>query len=582
MPSKKSGSKGKGGKGSKNSKGKGSKGSPERLAEIEKTIFGRERYDAMDSIFIRKSKNIVLFAPKIHIYEVWNRLPPVQKPKQEEPPGGGGGKSTSSPKGSKKSPKKGKSPKKSKSPKNSPGKGSSAKTGEGAPEEPQSEYERALLIGSVAVPKTLLKPGDKLFVEVTADFVYYDYSKVPPFPPAVVSNVRCYRDFYYIFPYNFDRPTPFTVFAQHMLIKVHDEYPHGWYSYAFLFDLTRKPDSIFFTRPYHVENISGLKWTLRAFAARTEYCIPPPENEVSMTFYKYTIAPVLFPSVERPISTVNYTRYACLQDTGSLAITAQLDRDVYYQGDTVNITVSISNDSSRHIVSAITVCIEQNCRLVSEIPHTYSIRIGEIYIGPGEFGLPVNPKNKGWSKEFNIRPMYDRSLRNLVVDGRMVRDHKIFLAESTVIMRADIVKLEPPPEPPASGSKSPKKGSKGSPKGASKGKGGSKGSKGKGSKGKGSKGKGSPKEKTPPAVPPEPSPPPPILEKEVNVLVDNQVCRTAIISYEAVVRCTIRTPAGDEGGAPSVRVPFLLSRNSRYFDKLNVQTPPIFATAVMH
>ncbi|VDN40003.1 unnamed protein product [Dibothriocephalus latus] len=72
------------------------------------------------------------------------------------------------------------------------------------------------------------------------------------------------------------------------------------------------------------------------------------------------------------------------------------------------------------------------------------------------------------------------------------------------------------------------------------------------------------------------------MEKEVNVLVGSQVCRNVIVSYEAVVRCTIRTMTGEEAGAPTLRVPFILSRNSRYIDKLNAQTPPVFAIASMH
>nr|VZI36979.1 unnamed protein product [Spirometra erinaceieuropaei] len=540
---------------------KGSKASPEALEALEKAIFGRERYDDMDSVFFRRSKNMILYAHKIHLYEVWNQLPPLQPQAADE-----AGRSAS-PKGSKGS-------KKSNSPKSkSPGKSKSGSPVPAGDEPPKAELEKAILMGAVAVPKELsLDPAEKIFVEVAADFTYYDYSKVPPFPPAVVSKLRLFRDFCHIFPLDFDRPVPYTVFEQDMIKKVHQELPAGWHCYAFQFDLTRLPDSLFFSRPYHVENITGLSWTLRAFSAKLDYCQPLPENEVSMTFYKYTIAPVVTPSAERPICSMEYNRFACLEDQGDLVITAQLDRDVYYHGDTVNVTVNISNDSARHVVSAITVCIEQNCKLVNEIPHTFTVRIGEIYIGSGEFGLPVNPKNKGWSKEFNIRPMYDRSLYNLVVDGRMSRDNKIFLAESTVIMRADKVKIEPPPEEPA-GRKSPKSGSKGSKDTSNK-----KASKDSSKKGSPKEAKGSPQ---PTAPPEEPEPVQP-LEKEVNVLVGSQVCRNAIISYEAVVRCTIRTMTGEEGGAPSLRVPFILSRNSRYIDKLNVQTPPVFAIASMH
>ncbi|VDD75460.1 unnamed protein product [Mesocestoides corti] len=629
MPS--PGSSPKGSKGKSKSKSKGSaKGksksglSPE---ELEKLCFGRRRYDNLEAVFIKKSTNIVLFCDKIHIYEVWHRLPVLFT--EEAEPGSGGEKSGSkkgskkSPKGSKDSPKGSKgSPKGSKGSKGSKGgkgskkskgsKGSKGSKQKGAPAEktydepifvddrPElGEYDRANLVGAVAFPKILCKNGYKIFVEITADFAYYDYGKVPPFPETVVCKRRCYRDHCYIYPYNFDQMAPYSTFAQEMLLKVKHEYPRGWQLVPFVFDLTRKPDSFAFSRPYYAENPTGLHWNVRAFVGMTEYCIPPPENEVSMAFYKYTITPASRPLAIRPSITIEYNRWLCLEDQGSLVLSATLDKDIYYHGEEVNISVQISNDSMRHSVTAISVYIEQTYTFHSQIPHDNSIPLVETFAQSGQLGLPIGPKNKGWFNTFTLRPVYDPYKYNLALDGRMGRDKKMFLAESSVIMRRDLVLVDvPPPESDGdkkdgkkgkgSGKKSKSEGSKGSkskdkksPKSKEKspkskgGKGGkSKGSKGsKGSKQKGSKGEEAAEEEIP--VDPECIMP---NFREVNVFTTRQECRIVNISYQAVVRLTL----GDEAGHPIVRVPFVLTRNSRYIDQLPERMPPVFAQWEMH
>lgn len=552
------------------------------MEEIDKACFGRVRYQDMDSIFVKRSPQIVLFMQKLHMYEIWNELPPLQPPSIEDGDAKSKGSKKGKSKGSKgskgsgkKSPKKSKSPKASKSPKKSGGGDEFEEDFSNKP-----EYEKAILVGAVAIPKTAIKPDEKLFVEISAEFTYYDYSSMPPYPHAIVFKNRLYHDYYHIYPYNYERPTPFMVFSQEMILKVNEEYPHGWHSYAFQFDITRLPDSLFMTRPKRWERNSGIHWNCRAYIAKAHYCIPDPCKEVCMMFYKYTIAPVLRPTSERPSSQMTYTRAACMSDDGGLVLTAMLERDVYYQGEEINVAVQISNDSKRTAVCGISVMIEQTSTVNRQIPHEIHIPVGEVIAMEGERGLPISPKNKGWSETFAIRPVCDvYSKYNLAVDGRMSRDKNIFLAESSVMLRYNRVKVEPPPpEVSKKGSKA-SKGSKGS-KGKNKNN-ASKGSKGKGKKGSKESKKNSKSKEDAPKL--DDNCPPPEEFKEVNTLAVDQICRDVSVTYQAVVRLTLKSIDGDgEGGTPMVRVPFILSRNSRYLDRLQPREPVPYVVQAMH
>ncbi|KAL5968547.1 S-arrestin [Taenia solium] len=611
-------------KGSKDSKGKEKCTlSPE---ELDQLLFGRKLCEDVDVVFTKKSKNLALFCQKIHIYEVWNRLPEIFT--DMNPQGDNGGKTSTSKasnkskgskgsKGSKaKDSEKSKGKKATKGGKNSGSKSKGSKEPNKGDKEPKErsyddpiviedradmpEYEGAMLVGAVAFPYCLCQNGEKIFVEVNADFVYCDYAKVPPFPASVRCKTRCYKDIYYIFPLNIDRMPPFLTFTQNIAAKVQEEYPSGWHIAPFVFDLTGKPDSVVFTRPYYMEQNTGLFWTVRAFAGMAELCIPLPENEVSMNFHKFTIVPVAKPSLQRPSISLDYNRWSCMEDQGTLSLSATLSKDVYYQGEEIDVTVSISNDSARHTVVALTVCVEQTYKFNSEIPHDNSIPLATTFVRSGEMGLPVGPKNKGWLNTFNLRPLYDPTKYNLVVDGRMSRDKKLCLAESTVIVRQEWVEIEEPPPLVAEGDKTkPKKESKGSKGSKGKGKGGKdsksankskksdskeKGSKkGKSKGGKTSKAPGEPKDAD--QTPAEAEEKPQDKEQECkapryvqrNTVTDRQDCRIIDVSYQVVVRLTL----GNEGGQPMVRVPFALTRNSRYIDRLPLRMPPVFAKVTM-
>ncbi|KAA0196785.1 Beta-arrestin [Fasciolopsis buskii] len=564
----------------KDGKGSPGKKSPKFTAEDQAAcdrFFARRRYEDMDAVFKQKGPVITIYASSIHLYEIWNRLPPYEQFNCSASP--------------KKSPKSGKS-----SPKKSP-KGGASKLPGAAEEESKPEFEPATITGIICIHKSHLSEGKKLFAEVTAEFRYCGHSRVPPYPDNVVSTCQCFRDNQHIYPVTFDEEIHVSNFNQQLIYKLHRELGRGYRLFPYIFDVTRKPDSVFFTRPYYPDFSSGVFWKLRAYLAPEEDCEALPGQQTVMEFFKYTICPALTPYCLRETQPVAYTRYCTQGDTGDLILQAQLDRDIYYHGQEIKVKIAIENNSSRHVVDMIAVFVEQTYRLFHQFPHDTSIRLNEVLIQQGDPGMPINPRSRNFTKDVLIKPEYDQTKYNLAIDGKMSVDKKVFLANSTVIMHSTQVAVATveDPEQPATGS------GKNSPKG-SPGKSGSPKEKNKSPKQASpakSKSK-SPKKETSPAkknVPVAPSAqnapteePEPITEprlvitiNEVNQLTNKQVCRSVFIAYDVVVRVNLRTPVGDEAGHPEVRLPFILTRETRYLDKLsNPPPPPVWGTINPH
>ncbi|GAA50412.1 beta-arrestin [Clonorchis sinensis] len=519
----------------------------------------------MDAVFVQKSPPISLYVRSIHLYEIWNRLPPYEQF------------CNSNTNDNRKSPKSAKS-----SPKKSPKKGGAANQKVVDEEAPKPEYEPAIITGVVAVHKSRITNEKKLYVEVTARFRYVGHSRVPPFPDNVSSDCQCYREVTLLYPINFDIEMKISEFNQQLIFKLRNSLGRGYRFFPFYFDITRRPDSLFFTRPYYPDYSSGLFWKLRTYIAREENCSSLPEEEISMEFFKYTICPALSPSSLRPAPPVEYKRFATAEDTGDLILQAQLERDIYYHGQEIKVKIQIENNSARHVVHSIAVFVEQTYRLFHQFPHDSSIPLGEVLLKAGEAGLPINPKNRNWNREVLVKPRYDATKYNLAIDGRMPVDNKIFLASSTVIMmgkQVPVITTEEPEKKQPSPKGSPKE-RKNSPKGKSPPK-SKKSPKRDKSPDKGTQ-KASP-EKAPETeeLPPE-EPRTIVTMTEVNTLTNKQSCRSAAVAYDVVVRLNIKTPTGDEAGHPMVRLPFILTRETRFLDKFANPPPPTWAIVLPH
>ncbi|OON14790.1 hypothetical protein X801_09415 [Opisthorchis viverrini] len=103
----------------------------------------------MDAVFVQKSPLISLYVRSIHLYEIWNRLPPYEQF------------CNSNTNDNRKSPKSSKS-----SPKKSPKKGGATNQKVVSEEAPKPEYEPAIITGVVAVHKTRITNEKKLYVPV--------------------------------------------------------------------------------------------------------------------------------------------------------------------------------------------------------------------------------------------------------------------------------------------------------------------------------------------------------------------------------------------------------------------------------
>lgn len=537
------------------------KGKPVRDEEASKRAFARKRYDTMDAIFVQKGPNVSIYAKSIHLYEIWNNIPPVESFSN----------SNSTKKSSPKTPKG--SPNKKASPK---GKGADAKSHAGERDDIQPQYEPALITGIVVTNKKNLRTGKLLYLDVNADFQYLAHGKVPPFPDTVGSRCRCFHETKLLAPVTFDTDKETSQFCQMLISEFRKKMPRGTRFFPFEFNVTRKPDSVFFTRPYHAEFHSGLFWNLHAYLTTAPECAPLPDEEITMEFYKYTITPSLLSISTRDPSSMEYIRYSTLDDTGDLVLQAKLDRDVYYQGQDINVQIQVENGSSRHVIHSVTVFVEQTYRLFHQFPHDSSIPLGEVVLRAGEGGLPIAPRSKMWTKTVTVKPVYDQTKYNLAIDGKMPVDGKVFLANSTVIMLATQVPVVIEEAPAATErGRSPK---------------GSPGTKNKSPKSQSPKGSSkSPKKastvKETPAVEQKEEKPIPlqvVTMKEVNSLTNKQSCRSIFIAYDVVVRLNIRTPQGDESGHPTVRVPFVLTKETRFLDKLTNPPPPTWGTIKPH
>ncbi|CAL8079801.1 unnamed protein product [Calicophoron daubneyi] len=553
-------------KGGKSSPGKSGKLSSQELEELERKYFARKRYDVMDAVFTQKGRVINIYTRNIHLYEIWNKLPSYEQFCNSNI-------NTSNKK----------SPKSKSSPKKSP-KGGRSKSPPKEEGPPKPEYERAILTGIISAHKSHLQDGYKLFAEITAEFRYFGYAKVPPYPDNVAAKCQCYRDVTVLYPIDFDKETEFSPYTQQLIYKLRSTLGRGYRMFPFTFDVTRKPDSIFFNRPYYPEFTGGLFWKLKAYIAQEENCAPLPEKETTMEFFKYTISPALIPS---EIPAVEYVRYSTREDTGDLILKGQLDKNIYYHGQDIKVKIQVENNSSRHVVIGMAVFVEQTYKLYHQFPHDCSIPLGEVILQAGDQGLPINPKSKNWSKEVTLKPAFDQTKYNLAIDGKMVVDDKVFLASSTIIMLANQVPVVAEEEAAEGRPKSPK----GSPKKNS--------PKGKTSpKEKSPKGKSSPKDKKSPKgsqspaksgnqSPPKVEEPPPdeeVKQKivEINTITNRQACRSIFIAYDVVIRLNLKTPQGDESGHPMIRLPFILTRETRFLDKFANPPPPTWGKIIPH
>ncbi|KAF8568820.1 hypothetical protein P879_02562 [Paragonimus westermani] len=550
-------------KGGRSSPGK-EKLSAEEIEEMDRTYFARKRYDTMDAVFTQKSPAISIYARSIHLYEIWNKIPPYgqfcnsnQIDMNES--------NKNSPKSAKSSPKK--SPKK--------GVAANVKGDEDEPVKP--DYEPAVLTGVISVQKSHLVSDKKVFVEVTAKFQYVGHAKVPPFPDNVTSKCQCFRDVSQIYPVNFDLDTPLSDFSQQLIYKLRQTLGRGYRMFPFSFDVTGKPDSLFFTRPYYPDYSSGLFWNLRAYIAHEENCSALSNEEINMEFFKYTITPVVNPLAIREIPMVSYTRFATQNDTGDLILQAKLEREVYYHGQEIKVKIHIENNSSRHVIDTIAVFVEQTYRLFHQFPHDSSIPLGEVLLRASEHGLPIQPRSRGWTKEVLVKPVYDPTKYNLAVDGRMAVDNKIFLANSTVIMMTTQVTI-PKPDESTDGKQSPT----GSPKGKRSSPEDKSPQKGKKSPRDKSPGKGAKASPTPAEEPVQTGAKPIMTMKEVNILTNKQACRSVTVAYDVVVRLNLRSAHGEESGHPMVRLPFILTRETPFLDKLTNPSPPTWAVVQTH
>ncbi|CAH8871997.1 unnamed protein product [Trichobilharzia szidati] len=553
-------------------------------------VFSRQLYDTIHAIYKKKTENLILYLTHMHIYEVWNKLP-IYEQYCNSNIDSNNRKHTGSPR--------------SKSPKNrSPkSKGKSALK-PANDDKSQVEYLPAILEGTIAFNTSKFPRNSKIVVEITATFRYMVNSRSPVFHDSTCAEHVCYRDFKTIYPLHLVSDRAMSECTQELAFKLRQKLGRGYRVLPFQFELSNCPDSILFNDPnvHHFSN--GLSWKIQVIVAPDYACLPLNKNEISMNFYKYTITPLLSQQSFHESPTVECTRFATNKEIGNLTLRAKLDRDIYYHGQFINVKIEIENQSEKYIVNKICIYIEQTCRIYHQFPHDSVVQLNELVLDSTNSKLPILPKTKLWVNEVKLCPHFNRTKANLAIDGKLPADSKAFLASSTIITFNRWIPLLTETESTTvaeggEGTKTVKQKSGSidstSPKKASSAE---------------EENKSSPRQKSPSKKPNKspkekhssspkrskkkhsPSKSPAVQEagqerqeqqqqqegdeqkqrtqkfiKETS-LTSRQICRSIFISYDLVVRLNLNSSAGN----PTVRVPFILTRESQYIDKMSAIT----------
>lgn len=132
--------------------------------------------------------------------------------------------------------------------------------------------------------------------------------------------------------------------------------PH---SFPFQFDLRGSPDSVRYYEHDDSYCQNGVIWRVRVFVAQ-DLKDPSPRDAIEMRFRKLSymrpdildLGLKIATPLERRLST-------CCRDGGRIELKAILDKQIYYYGETIPVTIIVNNLSDNLLISC-TLCIELN------------------------------------------------------------------------------------------------------------------------------------------------------------------------------------------------------------------------------
>ena len=171
----------------------------------------------------------------------------------------------------------------------------------------------------------------------------------------------------------------------------------------------------------------GVDYELKTYVADKEDENPQKRNSVSLAIRKLVYAP----EEPGPQPCGELTQEPMI-GSGAVRLEASLEKDKYYHGEPITISVMVDNNSSRNI-KKIRVSIWQYADICLFSTAQYKCIVSQI---ESSEGFPVRASQAGFCKVYQLTPLitYNQGKRGLALDGKLkLQDTN--LASSTISRR---------------------------------------------------------------------------------------------------------------------------------------------------
>lgn len=265
--------------------------------------------------------------------------------------------------------------------------------------------------GVVQMEPDYLKNFENLYVEVTARYRYQKGEHVQ-FDHNV--NRVEYHDYYQLSP-----PPPRTdkrrvILYSRVTLKMKEKF--GPYSYPFQFDLRGSPDSVRYYEHDDSYCKNGVTWKVRAFVAQ-DLMEPSPRDAIEIKFRKLSFMRPHIQELGINLASPLERRLShCCRDGGRVELKAILDKQIYYFGETIPVSVIVNNLSDR-VIKSLVVTVEQIQTITQWTQRRTQQKVSEIIFTGEDSKYPLIPSKK-WRHVVNIKPGTEltKNFSNLLVE----------------------------------------------------------------------------------------------------------------------------------------------------------------------
>ncbi|XP_041483326.1 beta-arrestin-1-like [Lytechinus variegatus] len=227
-----------------------------------------------------------------------------------------------------------------------------------------------------------------------------------------------------VYPKPTEEERPLTRLQERLIKKL------GSNAYPFYFEVTavNSPSSVTL-QPAQGDTGKpcGVDYELKTYVAETMDEKPHKRNSVRLAIRKVTYAP----DVPGPQPTAEAQKEFVVSP-GALHLEATLDKEMYYHGESIEVNVTVANNSNR-TVKKIRVSVRQYADICLFSTAQYKCPVACVEAETSEYGLPLKPSQK-LTKVFCVKPLLDdnKDKRGLALDGKL-KHEDTNLASSTLL-----------------------------------------------------------------------------------------------------------------------------------------------------